>query len=91
MFQGGKQAVGLHYRAVENFFSKNVTDSVEILEGEQEVEVLDQEIAPKAFMHKQENVVTCAICSIRDDIRRIAESAADIAEVPIDRAYKLTT
>jgi phosphate uptake regulator len=90
MFQGGKQAVGLYDRAVENFFSKNVTDSVEIMEGEQEVEVLDQEIASKAFMHKQENVVTCAICSIRDDIRRIAESAADIAEVSIDRAYKMT-
>jgi len=90
MSQSGKEAIDLYDRAVANFFSKNVANSVEILEGEQKVEKLDQEIASKAFMHKQENLVTCAICSIRDDLRKIAESAADIAEVSIDRAYKMT-
>jgi phosphate uptake regulator len=90
MFQAGKEATSLYDRAVENFFSKNVANSIEILEGEQKVERLDQEIASKAFVNKHENVVTCAICSIRDDIKKIAESAADIAEVSIDRAYKMT-
>jgi uncharacterized protein with PhoU and TrkA domain len=90
MSQCGREAIDLYDRAVENFFSKNVANSVEILEGQKKVDRLDQEIASKAFTHKQENLVTCAICSIRDDLRKIAESAADIAEVSIDRAYKMS-
>jgi len=90
IFQACKEAIDLYDRSVKNFFSKNVTDSVEILDGIQKVEKLDQEIASKAFMHKQDNLVTCGICSIREDIRGIAESAANIAEVSIDRTYKMT-
>ncbi|MGB9756343.1 MAG: hypothetical protein ACPLVJ_00980, partial [Candidatus Bathyarchaeales archaeon] len=64
--------------------------SNEVLEGQRKIEKMDQEIASKAFMSKQKNALTvCAICSIREDIKKIADCAADIAEIVINRAYKI--
>jgi uncharacterized protein with PhoU and TrkA domain len=82
----------LYTKAVNAFFSKDVAFSNEILEREKKIERLDQEIASKAFMNKQKNaLIVCAICSIRDDIRKIADCAAEIAEIAINRAYKVAT
>jgi phosphate uptake regulator len=90
MVTAGNEAVELYDKAVKTFFSKDVPVSVGILEGQEKIERLDREIASRAFMHKQENAeMICAICSIRDDIIKIAECAADIAEIAIDRAYKM--
>jgi len=92
MFNVGTEAVNLYDKAVNAFFSKDVANSVEILEQQKEIEKLDREIATKTFMSKQTNaLMICAICSIRDSIERIAECAADIAEIAINRAYKMTT
>jgi len=92
MFTAGTEAANLYDKAVDAFFSKDVAISVEILEKQKEIEKLDREIATKAFMSKQTNaLIICAICSIRDSIKRIAECAADIAEIAINRAYKMTT
>lgn len=92
LFTAGTEAVDLYDKALTAFFSKSVTDSVEIVEQESRIEKLDQEIASKAFMSKRKNpLMICAICSIREDIKGIAECAADIAEIAINRAYKLTT
>jgi len=92
MFSTGNEAVDLYDKAVKTFFSKDLNSSVQILEGRQRIEKLDQEIASKAFMTKQEDAaIVCAICSIRDDLKKIAEAAADIAEIATDRAYKMTT
>lgn len=42
-------------------------------------------------MSKQNNALTvCTVSSIRVSIRGIAECAVDIAEIAIDRAYKVT-
>ncbi|MGD8506636.1 MAG: phosphate uptake regulator PhoU [Candidatus Bathyarchaeota archaeon] len=91
MFSAGTEAVSLYDRAVNAFFSKDVANSVEILEQQKEIERLDREIATKAFMSKQTNaLIICAICSVRDSIKRIAECAADIAEIAINRAYKMS-
>lgn len=77
-------------KAVKAFFSKDVNASNQILEHQREIERMDQEIASKAFMSKQKNALTvCAICSIREDIKKIADCAADIAEIVINRAYKM--
>jgi phosphate uptake regulator len=92
MFTAGSEAVDLYTKAVNAFFSKDVAFSNEILEREKKIERLDQEIASKAFMNKQKNaLIVCAICSIRDDIRKIADCAAEIAEIAINRAYKVAT
>ena len=90
MFVAGTEAVGSYAKAVKAFFSKDVTTSNEVLEGQRKIEKMDQEIASKAFMSKQKNALTvCAICSIREDIKKIADCAADIAEIVINRAYKI--
>lgn len=91
MFEVGAMAVDLYAKSVKAFFSKDVAVSNEVIESQRKVERMDQEVASKAFMGKQENALTvCAICSIREDIKKIADCAADIAEIVINRAYKIS-
>ncbi len=92
MVVAGTLAVGIYLKAVNTFFSKDLPVSVEILKNQQRIDVLDQEIASKAFTGKQKNAqLVCAICSMRDNIKRIADCAADIAEIAINRAFKVST
>jgi phosphate uptake regulator len=87
----GNEAVNLYVKAVDTFFSKDVSKSVEILRQRQEIAKLDQEIAARAFAEKQKSEqLICAICSIRDDIKRIADCAANIAEIAINRAFSVS-
>jgi phosphate uptake regulator len=88
----GTEAVDLYVKAVNAFFSKDVPFSVEIMKNQHKIERLDQEIAAKAFTGKQKNAqLVCAICSIRDNIKRIADCAANIAEIAVNRAFKVAT
>lgn len=88
----GTLAVDSYARAVNNFFSKDVPIAVDVLKNQQKIDVLDQEIASKAFTGKQKNAqLVCAICSVRDNIKRIADSAADIAKITVNRAFKSST
>lgn len=92
MVTAGTEAVDLYVKAVNAFFSKDVPFCVEILKKQERIEQLDREIASKAFMGKQKNAgLVCAICSIRDNIKRIADCAANIAEIAVNRAFKVTT
>ncbi len=87
----GNEAVNLYVKAVDTFFSKDVSKSVEILRQRQEIAKLDQEIAARAFAEKQKSEqLICAICSVRDDIKRIADCAANIAEIAINRAFSVS-
>ena len=52
------------------------------------IEKLDKDIAALAFSKEKSTEVICASCSMRDSIRRIAEYAADIAEITINRSYE---
>ena len=91
MVIAGTESVDLYVKAVNAFFSKDVPFSVEIMKQQKGIEKLDQEIASKAFMGEQKNAeLVCAICSIRDNIKRIADCAANIAEIAINRAFKAT-
>lgn len=90
MVTAGTEAVDLYAKAVNAFFSKDVAISVEILKHQEQIERLDQEIAARAFTGKQKNAqLVCAICSIRDNIKRMADCAADIAKIAINRAFKV--
>lgn len=92
MVTAGTEAVDLYVKAVSAFFSKDVPFCVEILKKQERIEQLDREIASKAFMDKQKNAeLVCAICSIRDNIKRIADCAANTAEIAVNRAFKVTT
>jgi len=89
MLTAGNNAIGSYGEAVKAFFSKDTASSDEIIEQEKIVEKLDREIAAWSFLHEKKNpVIICATCSIRESIKRIAEYAADIAEITINRSYK---
>lgn len=92
MVTAGTLAVDSYGKSVNAFFSKDIPFAVEILKNQQRVEKLDQDIASKAFTGQQKNAqLVCAICSIRDNIKRIADCAADIAKIAINRAFKAST
>lgn len=91
LFTAGTEAINLYSKAFSAFLAKEITVSDEILEQQKNIEKMDLEIASKAFMSKQKNPqMICAICSLRDSIKRIAECAADIAELAINRAYMVS-
>ena len=90
MITAGTEVTDLYAKAVTAFFSKDVPFSVEIMKRRQRIEKLDVEIASKAFTGKQKSAeLVCAICSIRDNIKRIAHSALSIAEISVNRAFKV--
>ncbi len=90
LFSAGTEAVDLYSKALAAFFSKNVVDSVAIMDQEKKIEELDREIASKTFMTRQKNaLIVCMVCSIRGSIKGIAECAMNIAETAINRAYKM--
>jgi phosphate uptake regulator len=91
MVSEGIEAVDLYAKAVNAFFSGDVPFSVELMKREQRIEKLDQEIATKSFIGKKNPELVCAICSMREDIKRIADYAANIAEIAVNRAFKVTT
>jgi phosphate uptake regulator len=89
MVAAGNEATDLYTQAVTGFFSKEVPFSVEIMKRRQRIDKLDVEIASKAFTGKLKSAeLVCAICSIRDNIKRIAHCAFNIAEVSVNRAFK---
>jgi phosphate uptake regulator len=91
MVMAGTDAVDLYVKSVNAFFSKDIPFSVEIMKYHQRIEKLDQEIAVKSFTGKHKNAeLVCGICSIRDNIKRIADCAANIAEIAVNRAFKFT-
>ena len=92
MLTAGNNSINCYGKAVEAFFSKDTASSDETIEKQKFIEKLDREIASWAFIHEKKNpLIICATCSIRESITRIAEYAADIAEITINRSYKPTS
>jgi phosphate uptake regulator len=90
MITAGTEASELYVKAVSVFFSKDVAASVEIMKHRQRIEKLEVEIASKAFTGTQKSAeLVCAICSIRDNIKRIFHCAFSIAEMSVNRAFKV--
>jgi phosphate uptake regulator len=88
----GTLAVDSYAKAVNTFFSKDIRVAVDIMKKQEKIDALDREIASKAFTGKQKSAqLVCAICSIRDNVKRIGDSAADIAKIAINRAFKVAT
>lgn len=90
MVTAGTETLDLYVKAFSAFFSKEVHFSVDIMKSQQRMEKLYVEIATKSFVGKQKSAeLVCAICSLRDNIRRIAHCALSIAEVAVNRAFKV--
>lgn len=88
MYDAGCDALSSYNKAISALFSNHVADSIEIIESQARIEKLDQEIASLVFLKEKNMEVICCCCSIRDSILRIAEYAADIAEITLNRSYK---
>ncbi len=92
MLTAGNEAINYYGKAVDAFFSNDTAGSEEIIERQKYIENLDRKIATLAFLREKKNpLIICATCSMRDSIRRIAEYAADIAEITINRSYSPTS
>ncbi len=91
MFDEGMEVVDLYVKAVNAFFQRDVNLSVEIIKQIQRIEKLDQEIASTTFMNKKKPELICAVCSMREDIKKIAVYAANISEVTVNRSFKLSS
>lgn len=88
MYDAGCDALSSYNKAISALFSNHVADSIKIIESQARIEKLDQEIASLVFLKEKNTEVICCCCSIRDSILRIAEYAADIAEITLNRSYK---
>jgi phosphate uptake regulator len=90
MVDEGLEVTDLYVKSVNAFFQRDVSLSVEIIKQIKRIEKLDQEIANTSFMEKKKPEFTCAVCSTREDIKKIAVYAANVAEVTVNRSFKLT-
>jgi len=88
MYASGVDALNFYDKAVNALLSNDVKSSIEIIENLAKMEKLDQELASLAFLKEKDTEVICACCSMRDSIMRIAEYAADIAELTVNRSFK---
>jgi phosphate uptake regulator len=92
MITAGNEAIDLYAKSVAAFVSKDVAFAVEIMTREDRIEKLDIEITSKSFTGQQKTAeLVCGLCSLRDDIKKIAECAVNIAEIAVNRAYKIST
>lgn len=88
MEKAGKNSYKIYTEAFKNYFSRSLGKAEELIEREKLVSKSDQEIATWAFLHeKKEPVIICATCSIRESIKRIAESGIKIAVTTVDRSF----
>ncbi|MBC7130503.1 phosphate uptake regulator PhoU, partial [Candidatus Bathyarchaeota archaeon] len=88
MSSAGADALALYEKSIAALFEKDVKLAVEVIEQQIKIDKLDREIASLSFMKEKDTEVICACCSIRDSIKRIAECAADIAEITLNRSFK---
>jgi len=88
MQHAGKNAHELYTQAFKAYFSNTVGKAEELIERGKIVVKSDQEIATWAFLHEKKNpVILCSTCSIRENIKSIAEYGIKIAVTTIDRSF----
>jgi phosphate uptake regulator len=75
-------------KAVEYFIMKTVHDTNDIINNQENVRQLFRRVTPLPSFGINDRVVFLELFAIRENIIRISEYAADIAEIIIDRAYK---
>jgi phosphate uptake regulator len=92
MISAGTEVADLYVKSVQAFFSKDVNAAVGIMKHRQKLEKLDVEITSKAFTGAQKSAeLVCGICSIRDNIKRISHCTFSIAEIAVNRAFKMAS
>lgn len=88
MGQAGKNAHSLYNEAFKAYSSNSVDKAEELINRGKTVIKSNQEIATWSFLHEKKNpVLICGTCSIREDIKTIAEYGIKIAVSTIDRSF----
>ncbi len=89
MVTAGNEVTELYVKAMEAFVNKDVNAAVAIMKYRQKMEKIDVEITSRSFTGPQKSAeLVCGICSIRDNIKRIAHCTFNIAEAAVNRAFK---
>jgi len=83
----GNETFDLYNEAVRAFFSGDAASSNDLIRRQNE---LDERLAA-CTVGETNPLLACMMCSIRDSLRRIAEYAADVAEITINHSYKPTS
>jgi len=92
LMRAAEIAFGAYDMAVQSFLSKDVSHSNEIIDNQREIEELRKKILSLQILSEYEDAsVVYPISSIRESIEKIGDYAADIAELTIDRTYKVGT
>jgi len=83
-------AFASYEEAVQCFLSEDVGPANEIIDKQKEIEDLYMEITPLPYFGEpNETSILSHVITIRENIMKISHNAADIAELTIDRAYKM--
>jgi len=85
----GNEVLSVYDAAMKSFFSKNEELANDVIDRQSKVETLDREAAAR-LLNETSAAKVCAACSIRDSLLRVAEYAADIAEITINQVYKVS-
>jgi phosphate uptake regulator len=89
MVTAGNNANTIYDQAVKAFFSNDAETAEEIIERGKIIDKSDRKIATWSFLHEKRNpIIICAICSIRESIKRIAEIGREIALYTVHRSFK---
>jgi phosphate uptake regulator len=75
-------------QSVDHFLSATVDHSNRLINNQAKIKEIVDEITPLPLMGVDDRDTFFYLFTIRENIQRIGESAADIAELTIDRAYK---
>ena len=90
LIEAAETAFESYSLSVQSFLEKNVEHVDEIIENQNEIIELGELITPLPFSGDlEEKATACPICAIRESVKRISEYSADIAELTIDRVYKI--
>jgi phosphate uptake regulator len=81
-------AFSAYQTAVEQFLEKSIESSNKVIDEQKNIGELIWSITPLPSTSENDRTIFHSLFVIRDNIRRIGEYAADIAETSIDRAYK---
>ncbi len=83
-------AIASYEEAVQCFLSEDVGPANEIIDKQKEIEDLYREITPLPYFGEpNETSILSHVITIRENIMKISHNSADIAELTIDRAYKM--
>jgi phosphate uptake regulator len=87
LLSAGDAAFSSYDLAVRCFLSSNVEPTNDIIDGEGKIESIYKGLTPLPVLG--DAAVLSQVISIREGVKRISQYASDVAELTIDRAFKV--